>query len=300
MRRADRRCDRFRLRKPRHCARFHIPGGFTRDFRLNLPDAAAADVRGAEAELTRRKSIKTRHTEAVAKLCADYIGLFRSTTSVSRLAQKSRDQTGKPGSIASARLVELKKGGGGTERCLFGSSRLFAPCDFSLQGRDALIDFLHGKVVETLSDLVRRRRLSWRRAENLIVISSHANHLVLPRKPGIPSIVSPLIGTEPCATLAATWPLPIPRQSAVSRHRGRGPDSLPSPSRASSSREGRTRGAACAVERKCRQARCRQLSGAFRKNICSSQAFLRLTQCGHSHARIGTRNWTFGQADNQP
>jgi hypothetical protein len=93
--RADRRRDRFRLRMPGHCARFHIPGGFTRDFRLNLADAAAADVRGAEAELTRRKSIKTRHTEAVAKLYADYIGLFRSMTSVSRLAQKSRDQTGK-------------------------------------------------------------------------------------------------------------------------------------------------------------------------------------------------------------
>ena len=56
---------------------------------------------------------------------------------------------------------------------MFGSSRLLEPCDFSVQGRDALIYFLHGKVVETLSDLVRRRRLSWRRAENLIVISSH-------------------------------------------------------------------------------------------------------------------------------
>ena len=77
MGRADRRCDRFRLRKTRHCARFHIPGGFTRDFRLNLPDAAAADVRGAEAELTRRKSIKTRHTEAVAKLCAESVSSDR-------------------------------------------------------------------------------------------------------------------------------------------------------------------------------------------------------------------------------
>jgi hypothetical protein len=67
--------------------------------------------------------------------------------------------------------VELKKGGGGAERCLFGSSR-FEPCDFSPQGRDTLIDFLHGKVVETLSDLVRRCSLSWRRAENLIVVSS--------------------------------------------------------------------------------------------------------------------------------
>src|SRR5205807_4466635 len=64
------------------------------------------------------------------------------------------------------------------------SARLLEPCDFSLQGRDALIDCLHGKVVEALSDLVRRRRLSWRRAENLIVISSHCESPHLTAKAG--------------------------------------------------------------------------------------------------------------------
>ena len=45
-----------------------------------------------------------------------------------------------------------------------------------------LIDFLHGKVFDTLSDLVRSCRLPWRRAEDLIVISSHGGPLRLVAK----------------------------------------------------------------------------------------------------------------------
>jgi hypothetical protein len=67
--------------------------------------------------------------------------------------------------IASVRSLHFKKRAGGAGRCLFGSSCFLESCDFSLQGRDALIDFLHGKVVETLSDLVRRCRLPGRRAK---------------------------------------------------------------------------------------------------------------------------------------
>ncbi len=75
--------------------------------------------------------------------------------------------------MASVRLAELKKSSGGAERGLLDTLRLLEPRDFRLQGRDALIEFLHGKVIETLSDLMRRRRFSWRRAENLIIISNH-------------------------------------------------------------------------------------------------------------------------------
>jgi hypothetical protein len=88
------------------------------------------------------------------------------------LAFSSSDQS-RLGSIDSAQVVGLKKSGGGAERCLFGASRLLEPCDFGPQRCDPLIDFLNGKVVKILSDLVRRRCLSRRRAENLIVISSH-------------------------------------------------------------------------------------------------------------------------------
>ncbi|TPV99077.1 MAG: hypothetical protein USCAAHI_01493 [Beijerinckiaceae bacterium] len=90
------------------------------------------------------------------------------------LAFSSSDQS-RQGSIDSAQVVGLKKSGGGAERCLFGASRLLEPCDFGPQRRNALVDFPDGKVVEILSDFVRRRCLSWRRAENLIVISSHGD-----------------------------------------------------------------------------------------------------------------------------
>ena len=167
--------------KTRHCARFHIPGGFTRDFRLNLPDAAAADVRGAEAELTRRKSIKTRHTEAVAKLCAIYRSL-----PIDDIREQPRTKiegsNSKAGFSRLARLIELKKGGGGTERCLFGSSRLLEPCDFSLQFVMRSLISCTGRSSRLLSDLVRRRRLSWRRAENLIVISRPCKSPCFPAK----------------------------------------------------------------------------------------------------------------------
>jgi hypothetical protein len=77
------------------------------------------------------------------------------------------------GVIASVRSLHFKKSGGGAGRCLFGSSRFLEPCDFSLQDRDALIDFLQGKVVETLSDLVRSCRFTRRCAKNFIVVCSH-------------------------------------------------------------------------------------------------------------------------------
>jgi hypothetical protein len=57
-------------------------------------------------------------------------------------------------------------------------SRVISACKVA----DALIDFLHGKVFETLSDLARRRRLPWRRAEDLIVISTHGGPLRLVAK----------------------------------------------------------------------------------------------------------------------
>jgi hypothetical protein len=51
---------------------------------------------------------------------------------------------------------------------------------------------------------------------------------------------------------------------------------MPSSSRAPSSREGRTRGAACAAERKCRHGSLPAAIGRVPENICSSGVFLRL------------------------
>jgi hypothetical protein len=97
--------------------------------------------------------------------------------------------------IASARLVAFKKRGGGAERCLFGSSRVLKSCDFRPQCRDALVDFLHGKIVEALPNPKSRHLLSWRRAKNLIVISSHSKPPPLAMKTIIRAFYHPLWGS---------------------------------------------------------------------------------------------------------
>gem|GEM_PF-4227838 len=43
-----------------------------------------------------------------------------------------------------------------------------------MQGGDSLIEFLHRKVVETLSDLMRRCCLSRRSAKDFVIVCSHA------------------------------------------------------------------------------------------------------------------------------
>jgi hypothetical protein len=79
---------------------------------------------------------------------------LRSCSIVALLASQPPPSKTLPARGASVRSLHLKESGGGAGRCLFGSSRFLEPCDFRLQDRDALIDFLQGKVVETLSDLM--------------------------------------------------------------------------------------------------------------------------------------------------